>query len=342
MTVYLDRRFRSVGRIKKSAGTDHKPTVRRLNEMLDGLFQRGRLDILRSIQKGEYTPLQVWEFYRLNELEKLPTAATMSPLEASMKAWIEDKECAESHRRSLHQSLRHLMSVGSKSATIEQLPELLASLRVKMKAAKHPQTFRLAKAAAQAFVKSKLTKAHPLYFQVMAVEGLKIVQQRRKNPLSPAELAQIVEKMKPVHGWAAVTMARTGMGPTEYAGEWRIEPDRVEIYGTKRDARLRAVPLFAPCYHSQGWNYKEFRIALREASEGRVRPYDLRRTYANWLEAAGIPRTRRKLYMGHSESDVTDRYEWHEVERFLADDAERLRKYVFGEKVQQPKLEILA
>jgi hypothetical protein len=106
------------------------------------------LDILRGIQKGEYTPLQVWQYYRTGEIEKLPTAASMSSLEASMKDWIDDKECAESHRRSLHQSLRHLMSVGNKSATIADLPELLLSLRPKMKAAKHPQTFRLAKAAA--------------------------------------------------------------------------------------------------------------------------------------------------------------------------------------------------
>lgn len=49
MTVYLDRRFRSVGRIKRAAGTNHKPTIRLLNEMLSGLYHRGRLDILRSM-----------------------------------------------------------------------------------------------------------------------------------------------------------------------------------------------------------------------------------------------------------------------------------------------------
>ena len=46
--------------------------------------------------------------------------------------------------------------------------------------------------------------------------------------------------------------------------------------------------------------------------------YDLRRTVAHWLEEAGIPRARRKLYMGHRSGDVTDLYERHQVETYLA------------------------
>jgi len=59
-----------------------------------------------------------------------------------------------------------------------------------------------------------------------------------------------------------------------------------------------------------------------------ITPYDLRRTYANWLEAAGIPRTRRRLYRGHGAQDVGDLYEAHEVAAFLADDATRLKKHI--------------
>jgi integrase len=337
VTIYLDRRFRQVGRIKKAAGTDHKPTVKRLDEMLTGLFERGRLDILRGIQKGEYTPLQVWQFYRTGEIEKLPTAASMSPLEASMKDWIDDKECAESHRRSLHQSLRHLMSVGNKSATIADLPELLLSLRPKMKAAKHPQTFRLAKAAAQAFVKSRLTKAHPLYFQVMAVEGLKIVQQRAKTPLSPVEYMQLVKKLNAPHNFTASAMAMTGMGPGEYWGKWYVEGiDRIHIFGTKREGRNRVVPYLREIFIARApdGDYKAFRIALKEA--GRITPYDLRRTYANWLEAAGIPRTRRRLYLGHGATDVTDLYERHDVDRFITADGVLLTEYLINAMAVRP------
>lgn len=338
MTVYLDRRFRGVGRIKRAAGTDHKPTIRRLNEMLTGLFDRGRLDVLRSIQKGEYTPLQVWAFYSLGELHKLPTAATMGELEASMKAWINDRECSEAHRRSLYQSLRHLIGAGSKNATIADLPELLKLLRPKMKAAKHPRSFNLAKAAAQAFVKSKLTKANPLYFEVMAVESLRVTPQRAKHPLTIPELIDLTEKMPQPLGGMAWTMAVTGMGPNEFWGSWDADYKRVVIHGTKRKGRERIVPSTTPLWGCLG-SYKAFRLALHDASDGQVRPYDLRRTYANLLEAAGIPRTRRKLYMGHGASDVTDLYERHEVARFLEEDGERLRRLIGATETRVLKLE---
>ena len=78
---------------------------------------------------------------------------------------------------------------------------------------------------------------------------------------------------------------------------------------------------------------RRFAKALRDASSETVQPYDLRRTYATWMEAAQIPRTRRRQYMGHSLGDVTDIYEQHEVEQYLAEDASKLDAFVkAGEK----------
>ena len=71
---------------------------------------------------------------------------------------------------------------------------------------------------------------------------------------------------------------------------------------------------------------RTFENKVRERVPGIV-VYDLRRTYANWLEAAGIARTRRRLYMGHSAGDVTGLYELHEVAASLADDAKKLRAF---------------
>ena len=60
----------------------------------------------------------------------------------------------------------------------------------------------------------------------------------------------------------------------------------------------------------------------------RITPYDFRRTHSNWMEAAGIPRTRRRLYRGHGPRDVGDLYEDHEVTAFLAEDRDRLLAYL--------------
>ena len=56
-----------------------------------------------------------------------------------------------------------------------------------------------------------------------------------------------------------------------------------------------------------------------------ITPYDLRRTYMKWLELAVIPRTRRRLYMGHGAKDVSDLYETYEVTEFLIADAKKIR-----------------
>jgi integrase len=117
------------------------------------------------------------------------------------------------------------------------------------------------------------------------------------------------------------------MGPTEFWGKWEVRDDRILVHGTKRAGRERFIPRFTTVIRPAVL-YPAFRRAL--AKHSALKPYDLRRTYANWLESAGIPRTRRKLYLGHGSTDVTSLYEWHEVEQFIAEDRAKLAAYVFG------------
>jgi len=85
---------------------------------------------------------------------------------------------------------------------------------------------------------------------------------------------------------------------------------------------------------------KTFSNKLKERTNGQLAPYDLRRTYANWLEGAGIPRTRRRLYMGHGARDVTDLYETHQVLQFLREDAAKLADFIGAPLPLKPRLEI--
>ena len=85
----------------------------------------------------------------------------------------------------------------------------------------------------------------------------------------------------------------TGMGPKEYWGKWQAGPNSVRIFGTKREARRRNVPLlFRPTPPSTE-TPSGFAQALRRAA-----------------------------------GDVTELYERHEVARILDEDAERLRTYL--------------
>jgi integrase len=114
----------------------------------------------------------------------------------------------------------------------------------------------------------------------------------------------------------AWTLATTGMRPKEYWGEWSVYSNYIHIHGTKTAGADRVVPSW--------WGTQKPVAAGMVASAGsrhgiggQVTPYDLRRTYANWLEDAGIPRTRRRLYLGHGAKDTTDLYEWRELRAHL-------------------------
>jgi hypothetical protein len=122
-------------------------------------------------------------------------------------------------------------------------------------------------------------------------------------------------------------MATTGMGAGEYWGRWSAHADRIHIEGTKRAGRVRDVPVVMPLAVPR-MHRRTFEDKLRERSARSIMPYDRRRTYANWLEAAGITRTRRRLYMGHGVGDVTSLYELHEVAGFLEADSATLRAFV--------------
>ena len=56
-----------------------------------------------------------------------------------------------------------------------------------------------------------------------------------------------------------------------------------------------------------------------------VTPKLARKTFDRWMQDAGIPRVRRKRYLGHGKRDVTDDYEWYEVIAYLREDAGRMR-----------------
>lgn len=57
-------------------------------------------------------------------------------------------------------------------------------------------------------------------------------------------------------------------------------------------------------------------------------PYQLRHHFSFWMLRAGIPRDRRRAYLGHDAQDMTDRYEVHEIDMYLREDAIRLTHYL--------------
>lgn len=325
-TFIIDRRIKGVGRIKLASGTDHAPTFRRLNEMLDGLVSRGRLDIVRAIRDQQLTPLTVFAAYRVNELDTLPTPDMLVGLSEALDAFVKGYEGAPHHAANMKSAAKHITSEAGQSATVDGLVAAVRALRVSMKAT--PRMFNVVKATAQAFARDRYGKASRVWLELAGIQQLKVKVRVSKHPVTPAELRAVMAKMPVTEGLMAWTLACTGMRPKEYWGDWDVCSSYVHVHGTKTAGADRKIPhpsdmLVKP----QCW-YGKFRASLGRASGEQMTPYDLRRSYANWLEDAGIPRTRRRLYIGHGAKDTTDLYEWRELKAHLEADGKTLAAWI--------------
>jgi integrase len=334
-TFILDRKTR-VGRIAVASGTKHAPTFRRLNEMITSLGETGRSDLLREIRDGHLKPLAVYEAFRVNELHRLPTGSDLKPLKEALDAWLETVDCSKA-QKAAHKTMINKMTERGKG-TVADLPGRLVLVGLDCRKARTPAQFNRVRASVLAFIRDTLKRSHRLYGEIRDIPIMKEKKSPERHVLSWTEVQSIAEKMIDARDRAAVYgMALTGMGPKEwYIDGWKLGLVCITIYGAKRKSRTRVVPaVYGGGYFSHplpdcdvGREREKRRFGERLLDRVSIRPYDLRRTYANWLEAAGIPRTRRKAYLGHAGGDVTSIYEHHEVEQFLADDATKIEAYL--------------
>ena len=339
----FDRRFRHVGRLKRASGTTDADELRQINEAFTAIAELDppRLDILRAVRDRVYTPREVWQAHRRQRLDALAsTKSTRAPLFAAMEKWIAGYQCSDKHRTSLNQSLRYFRKLGNKRSTIEDLPRIVDRFREQMNASRQGRTFNLARSAAQAFVRSTMKRNHAIYLELAAIEVLPATKKRENNPQTPEQLRELMKSLKPHHAAIAWGMAVTGMGPKEFWGRWVVEANGVRIFGTKREGRKRVVPIVDREIEKPTVRYRAFQVALAKATKEAIEPYDMRRSFSTWMEDADVQRTHRKIYMGHGPKDVTDIYERKDIERFLVEDSEKLRKYVFG-ATEAPALHLM-
>ena len=339
-SLIVDRRFRGVGRIKKASGTTSKAVLRRLNRMLTALFDEGRLDLLRAVRDGQITPLALLDAYQRKSLDRLPTAGLAKPLASAWLEWVLARDYSIEHKRSLVQSLRHLLNAkvaspfdgtsldeltkGLPRKSVGDIPALLAAARKRLK--DHPRSFSLARSACQAFAREHFKRSSALWRDISDVEPMTTKPQRVKRPQTVAGIVAICATVDEATAAAIWSMVTTGMGPKEYWGRWERKPHGIEIHGTKREARDRIVPDMGRCTRP-AISRQAFEDRLVDAGAA-ITPYDCRRSFANWMETVGIIRARRRIYMGHGAKDVTDLYEWHQVLEFLATDALALRLWL--------------
>lgn len=309
ITLPIDLRFRSIGRIHVRSGTYKKQVRDAMKQMCRTLYQIGRRDILRDIAAGTVDIQEVYERFRMGRMDQLPSGALLKPLESAWAEWLAQKEIAASTSHDYTKALDRLKASG---ATVGDLPRLIQAHRVDSRG-KHPRSFNKDRYAVLSFLRTLVGAHHWIYGEVARSSPLKIPEavKMEVNPLTVEQAKTLAGKLPPRHLFSFWGLCLTGMRPEEWfeQGEcrWKVEGQGIRVLGYKRPASKRVVPKVGEIVKPLTGRLAFYR-ALRKASGYTVAPYDLRRTYAVWLELAGIPTYRQDYYMAHGPKDLNALY----------------------------------
>lgn len=331
----IDRRYRGIGRIVRASGTSDKKTFRAILTMLSQLYATGKHEVLREIQAGSVTPLEAFGYWQSEQLDALPSVATLKPISPTIEDWIKTHDVQPITRRNYTSEIARFIKVVGNS-TFTMLAEAVTTYRKHCADHDLNRTFNALRTVLLAYINHELGRSSWLYGKVSDIAGLAIDAPTRAPQLTVVQADQLLAALPDAHAEIARAMLLTGMGWGEVSGKWEVLKDRVAIYGTKTEYRVRFVPLLAADIQHPTRSNKAFRTALRAVRDD-LSPYSFRRSYAHWMELSFIPRSRRKQYLGHSTGDVTGGYETSEVEAFLADDAARLKAFMTRERAKGKK-----
>ena len=332
-TYVLKGTFAGV-RVERASGTHDPRRLEDLHAMCRTLADAGRLDVLEDLRDGRVRLLGVWRHYRGGDWSRIPTAEHAKPLQETFEAWRETVP-GERHRSDLALALKQLLAHVRPSATVADLVPAVSSFRVRCARLGVGRQFNKVRDAASAFVKATLTRKHPLYQAIRAIDGLPVTRRFPKHPQTPGEARVIAETLGCPAGSVWWILCCTGMGPKEFWTDgWAIEDGHLHVHGQKRAGRDRLVPLIVEVEQTN-LTRAAFELRLKRSGLG-VTPYDARRSFANWMDQAGILEVNQQAYLGHGPKTITDLYRWHDVVRFLDEDAEKLVGFLVGSLGQGP------
>ncbi len=344
MSIYADVRGGSLiierrldgRRFRRATGLPDTPkgrhTAELWNGMLDTLLEGGRSDLVQSLGQGSLSFGDVWPHYRTGAWARIPSAEHLRPLDAAVAGWLPTARKAggapfsPSHRASVSQAFLALLRLRPR-ATVADLPDLLRAYRAECERRGIGRAFRKAKNAAQAFLRETQGKRRSFLWAEVSDIADVAYERHVMVALTVTRAREIAVALPAPHRAIWWSLCVTGMMPDElWKAKWKVAGLGVEIGGTKTAYRHRVVPMVeAPMAPTR--QYKAFRVALHAAGGPELTPYVARRSYAHWLEEAGINPTRQRLYMGHA-GDVHEDYKEHDVTPHLAADAALLQGYI--------------
>lgn len=342
-TIVLDRMCGPLGRLRIATGSHDKREAAAFNGLLSDLIRLCDWTTLKRLRpepgtkRAELTIRQV--YYANVRKEPLPAAVDTSRIWPLLYGWLATLD-AVANTKDTYRGLIDRMAQGYPDATLGRLPAILEQEKVAHQARGHRSTFNDRRQLCLQFLRDHLGRRHEMVYMVQDIKPLKL-KRRPGNPQTPDQIRALVAAIpsQAVNIWG---MCLTGMRQAEwFERPWSIEADRVVIPGTKTDNAVRIVPKTYPLARPVGTYSRLVQIVYRH-THGDVQPHDFRRTFMVWAEDAGIPRSRRQIYLGHAVQGVTELYERRRsVEPWLAEDAAKLRAYL-GDNPMAMSLQVMA
>jgi len=336
--------------VRRATGLSERRRAADLERVLLQLAEHGRGDLILAFSTGHVSGPELLASVERYGLTYRLTTETALKVRRAMYDWLRTVKLAHKTRADYRWNLGALVGklpaldralrtkeqrALARGPDLHELPRLLA--RYARRAL--PSQFVQVKAACQAFVRDTVPDGREsgLWRQLRAIEGAPRPRRQVQGGLSPARAREVAERLGPTLGQMWWTLCCTGMETKEYWRRkgWDVRADRILIHGTKtlrfHEARDRAVPrLVTPVRTALG--IRAFRTHLRAVGDALgildLTPYVGRRTFAHFLEEAGIVKSRREAYLGHSPKDELAKYEEHDVGPYLAGDAAAVRKVI--------------
>ena len=347
-------------RLKLSTGSTDRKTVRRMDDLIDDLTNRGMETHLRRLVNKKVTIRQLFELDQTGKLyNPLHDPEVVQPLTSVFTSWMETyKGWTEKTRRTNKELIGTMYKKLGKdflNPSVEDIPKILRRYRDICETNDTPRPYNLVRSCFHRFVKLKFGKGSHLYTLVSDVEKL---PDRPKNPQTaktPGEIEKLTRALPEKYRGMVWTMCTTGVGWDEY-GKMTVRADiknpRVMIEGTKMDRkderRRREVPLIYPPTPQIG-SERQFRKVLTSVSKklkmDNLRIYTFRKCYSNWLAEAALPQWRVEMYMGHLPQNQTQQYQVTDIWKWLKEDSEKMTKYLetarkkIGRKPSKPSEE---
>lgn len=329
----LDRKLKGIGRIKRTYGTDDSATIDGIRVMITTLYRAADFQPLEELRDGKMTLLQAYAKWKNHKT--LPTAQSVLTFDPIVFDWLKSyTDIKEGTKEDYEHNYRQLLKV-KKSFTLEELPDVLADYRKKCAKNKTHRQFNVTRNSVRSFLKNYLNEFHDIYQGVVRVKPLQDKVQRTEVAWSYQEIESVIKKLPPKIGAQFFTQCITGASMGEYSNGLVVEGDGVRVKGTKMaridDRRNRLVP-FVETPAPLVINVKRYRIHLKNASDGKMKPNDARHTFSRWCLDAGIPYERTVRYMGHAPKSMTARYAQSTMAQWLKEDGQKMKNWIEAQK----------